>query len=445
LAFEHFFTIGFVEFLELGECEMKCPILAIFIFWCILFVNNIVLFSYDLCDYVNLYLPGADKSACNIPKIDDYISVFSESIQSSEATLSQDNLWKTKRTARGCDFSFQEFQASDGIGAYHCPFIQKQKMPLSYKVCFVGDLHGCVDVLAKIFKRMVDGDELGNGKILNPDYSVIDLTTLIIFLGDYTDRGPSSLDTLFLLSLFKIKNKENVFLLRGNHECLTVNSFDCRGLKSEIEQRFGKTDSEIKLFTKILRIYEYMPISLFLIYGNSCIQCCHGGIDAEFYPCEFLANNTAVFDSLSEFDQSLWVGLLWNDFCSGDFAGIPIINFDRGLGYIYDVSATRACLESLNQSLTALSALFNLKLIIRGHQHSFFPLKMLTHDMCDLDSGLKYWKDVVGDKTSFKIADYVPVLTLSSSTVCQLSCQYSFCVLDVAGEYENWTLTPVEG
>ena len=72
---------------------------------------------------------------------------------------------------------------------------------LSSPITLVGDVHGQFYDVIEAFR--VGGDV--------PD-------TNYLFLGDYVDRGPNSVETITLLFLLKLRYPQRICLIRGNHE-----------------------------------------------------------------------------------------------------------------------------------------------------------------------------------------------------------------------------------
>jgi serine/threonine protein phosphatase 1 len=72
----------------------------------------------------------------------------------------------------------------------------------------IGDIHGCYAPLKQLLARVV-GDCAARARGRRP---------ILIFLGDYVDRGPQSAEVLDALACLKRRSETEIHLLKGNHE-----------------------------------------------------------------------------------------------------------------------------------------------------------------------------------------------------------------------------------
>lgn len=119
---------------------------------------------------------------------------------------------------------------------------------------FVGDIHGQYGDLIKIFEK---GGFPGDVNYL--------------FLGDYVDRGKKSIECICLLLAYKIKHPENFFMLRGNHECASINRI--YGFYDECKRKYN-----LKLWKIFSDVFNVMPVAALI---GEKILCMHGGLSPE--------------------------------------------------------------------------------------------------------------------------------------------------------------------
>ena len=121
-----------------------------------------------------------------------------------------------------------------------------------------------------------------------------------LFLGDYVDRGKFSIETISLLFAYKIKYKENFFLLRGNHESENINKI--YGFYDECKRRYS-----VKLWRLFSDCFNYLPISATI---NDIILCMHGGLSPDLTSLDQLK----IIKRPTEIpDEGLLCDLLWSD------------------------------------------------------------------------------------------------------------------------------------
>ncbi|GFP86349.1 serine/threonine-protein phosphatase pp1 [Phtheirospermum japonicum] len=190
------------------------------------------------------------------------------------------------------------------------------------KIC--GDIHGQYSDLLRLF-----------------EYGGFPPKSNYLFLGDYVDRGRQSLETICLLLAYKIKYPENFFLLRGNHECASINRI--YGFYDECKRRFN-----VKLWKSFTDCFNCLPVAALV---DDKILCMHGGLSPDLNHLDqvrSLPRPTAIPDT------GLLCDLLWSD-PGKDVKGWGMN--DRGVSYTFGP-------DKVSEFLTK----HDLDLVCRAHQ-----------------------------------------------------------------------------
>ena len=160
-------------------------------------------------------------------------------------------------------------------------------------------------------------------------------------MGDYVDRGKQSIETICLLLAYKIKYPENFFLLRGNHECASVNRI--YGFYDECKRRFN-----VKLWKIFTDCFNCLPAAALI---DEKILCMHGGLSPHLDRLDQIRNLKRPADVP---ESGLLCDLLWSD---------PSVNTrgwgpnERGVSYTFGADRVSEFLRK-----------HDLDLICRAHQ-----------------------------------------------------------------------------
>ncbi|XP_050745481.1 serine/threonine-protein phosphatase beta isoform isoform X2 [Drosophila biarmipes] len=215
------------------------------------------------------------------------------------------------------------------------PILLELEAPLI--IC--GDIHGQYTDLLRLF-----------------EYGGFPPAANYLFLGDYVDRGKQSLETICLLLAYKIKYPENFFLLRGNHECASINRI--YGFYDECKRRYN-----VKLWKTFTDCFNCLPVAAII---DEKIFCCHGGLSPDLQGMEQIRRLMRPTDVP---DTGLLCDLLWSD-PDKDVQGWG--ENDRGVSFTFGVDVVS---KFLNRH--------ELDLICRAHQvvedgYEFFARRQLV-------------------------------------------------------------------
>ncbi|XP_020703841.1 serine/threonine-protein phosphatase PP1 [Dendrobium catenatum] len=205
------------------------------------------------------------------------------------------------------------------------------------KIC--GDVHGQYSDLLRLF-----------------EYGGFPPAANYLFLGDYVDRGKQCIETICLLLSYKIKYPENFFLLRGNHECASINRI--YGFYDECKRRFN-----VRLWKVFTETFNCLPVAALI---DEKILCMHGGLSPSLKHLDQIENIVRPTDVP---DQGLLCDLLWAD-PDKDIQGWG--ENDRGVSYTFGPDKLSKFLQK-----------HDLDLICRAHQvvedgYEFFASRKLV-------------------------------------------------------------------
>ena len=127
-----------------------------------------------------------------------------------------------------------------------------------------GSINGQYNDLMRYFSLFGRPSEL-KGDIECVDY---------LFLGNFTNRGAFSLETICLLLALKIKYNGHFHLLRGNQEDLEISKL--YGLADECKEKLKEDINQPNsIFQQLCNLFEYLPLAAVV---NNQIFCVHSGI-----------------------------------------------------------------------------------------------------------------------------------------------------------------------
>lgn len=218
------------------------------------------------------------------------------------------------------------------------------EMPPEGEATIVGDLHGDLDSLTQILESSRFMYEAKRGK-----------QSLLVFLGDYGDRGVYSPEVYYIALKLKEVFPENVVLMRGNHEGPDDLLASPHDLPDHLQSRFGEDWRTV--YSKLKELLKQLYTAVLI--PEKCVML-HGGVPSQAKSLEDLA-----YAHLKHPRERHLEEILWSDPEEGINGTYPS---PRGAGKLFGPDVTTRFLKMLN-----------VKVLIRGHEPADEGFK-INHD-----------------------------------------------------------------
>ncbi|MEM3696880.1 MAG: metallophosphoesterase family protein [Candidatus Bathyarchaeia archaeon] len=197
----------------------------------------------------------------------------------------------------------------------------------------IGDLHGDLESLIHIFQESSFLQKMNQSP-----------NALLIFLGDYGDRGEYSKEIYYTVLKLKLLFPSQVVLMRGNHEGPEDLLASPHDLPLEFQMKFGEKWEEA--YTKIRELFNYLYTVVFV--EEHCLMI-HGGLPTTAKTLLDLAYAHKNHPEKPFLEEMLWSdpNEIVKDSCASP----------RGAGKLFGEKITEQTLR-----------IFNVKVFIRGHE-----------------------------------------------------------------------------
>lgn len=204
----------------------------------------------------------------------------------------------------------------------------------SGEVIVIGDIHGDLESLVYVLQASKFVEKATQNSVL------------LVFLGDYGDRGSHSPEVYYLILKLKQLFPQNVVLMRGNHEGPDDLLAYPHDLPENLQARFGKEGSVVYL--KIRELFQYLFTAV--VVDELCVMI-HGGV-----PSRASSLKDLIFAHLMHPKDRHLEEILWSD---PDETITGTCPSPRGAGKLFGKDVTQKFLNMLN-----------VKFLIRGHEPS---------------------------------------------------------------------------
>ncbi|KAK7196675.1 phosphoprotein phosphatase [Novymonas esmeraldas] len=209
----------------------------------------------------------------------------------------------------------------------------------------VGDIHGQFqDLYASVLCQQYDRQRC------NPDGR----DRRFLFMGDYVDRGPNSLEVVLLLLALKVEYPALVYLTRGNHE--EEKTSRVYGFLTEATASLG-AEVGAAVWSAVNKVFLDLPLAAVVHTPHMRFFVTHGGLSPGFERVEEICaveRHNYSCGNITAAQDDMITGLLWSDPTSD----VPMYKRNpRGCGFLFGPTASRSfCADN------------NFDFICRAHQ-----------------------------------------------------------------------------